>query len=301
MASKTPSLRKKTICYAVAAVVFLAAIIGCLTAVAVVARKKSESKNDYYVESPATSVTPRLVVQVNTESVDVLGGTMRCLCSFGLADDLVAPGTEEKAYPEPKSAITVTIGTKQVAFKANQPMLWQSVNIPIFGDFNFYPFDTLQSIITVSAIAGENTTLPIGLVLTGIPNGYNVVYTAYAVDGFEAAGLADIGRNVTVRSFATLIMIIMWFLALASVTFAAGLQFFGKKVEPPFVAFTIALLFAMPGIRNTMPAAPPIGCLADQMVLVWVMVILALCVLYYFVRLIMNIMPEKPAYTAVQA
>ncbi|KAI8835961.1 hypothetical protein BJ741DRAFT_195930 [Chytriomyces cf. hyalinus JEL632] len=301
MTASNPTLRKKYICYGVTALLFLAAIISCLTAVAVVARKKSESKNDYYVESPATNVTPQIVVQVDTESVDVMGGHMRCLCLFFLADDLIAPGSEEKLYPEPKSAISVTIGPKQFSFKANQPMLWQSVNIPVFGDFNFYPFDTLESIITVSATAGDNTTLPVSLILTGIPNGYNFRYTADTPDGFEAVGKADIERNVTVRSFATLIMVIMWFLALASVTFAAGLQFYGKKVEPPFVAFTIALLFAMPGIRNTMPSAPPIGCLADQMVLVWVMVILALCVLYYFVRLIMNIIPEKTAYAPVQA
>ncbi|KAJ3242268.1 hypothetical protein HDU77_010794 [Chytriomyces hyalinus] len=301
MTVTNPTLRKKYICYGVAALVFLATIISCLTAVAVVARKKSEGKSDYYVESPETSVTPKLAVLVNTESVDVMGGHMRSLCSFQLADDLIAPGTQEKLYPEPKSAITVTIGPKQVTFKANQPMLWQSVNIPVFGDFNFYPFDTLESIITVSATTGDNTTLPVSLILTGIPNGYNVVYAADTPDGFEAVGRADIGRNVTVRAFATLIMIIMWFLALASVTFAAGLQFYGKKVEAPYVAFTIALLFAMPGIRNTMPSAPPIGCLADQMVLVWVMVILALCVLHYFIRLIINIMPEKTAYTPVQA
>ncbi|KAJ3247168.1 hypothetical protein HDU78_004975 [Chytriomyces hyalinus] len=117
-----------------------------------------------------------------------------------------------------------------------------------------------------------------------------IVYTPFEF-AEEAIVLAEISRNPTVITFATLIMIIMWFLALASVTFAGCLHMFEKKVEGAYLAFTIALLFAMPGVRNSMPSAPPIGCLADQMVLVWVMVILAFCVLQYFIRLIITLAP----------
>ncbi|KAJ3401612.1 hypothetical protein CcCBS67573_g00215 [Chytriomyces confervae] len=282
--------RARLIRYAVGVFLTIAAIIGGLTAVALVARSKQGDKYSYYVASPTINGTS-LIIGADVQAVDVLGGTMKVLYTFETVGPIGKANPSQIVYDEPAVPINVTIGAQAFSFKANQPMLWQTGSLPIFGDYNDYPFDNFTSLITMSATYGSNQTLlPITLQLSGVPNGFEVAYAAEFIDG-ETYGEALIVRNSTVKTFAMLIMITMWFLAIASATFAVCLHAFEKKVEGPFVAFTIALLFAMPGVRNTMPAAPPVGCLADQMVLVWVMVILAICVLYYFVKLISGLMP----------
>ncbi|KAJ3237391.1 hypothetical protein HDU81_009489 [Chytriomyces hyalinus] len=286
--------RARLIRYAVGVFLTIAIVIGGLTAVALVARSKQGDKYNYYVASPTINGTS-LVINANVQTIDVLSGTMKVLYTFDAIGAIGKENPKQIVYDEPTVPINVTIGSQAFNFKANQPMLWQSGVLPIFGDYNDYPFDNFTSLLTMSATYGANqTSLPITLQLSGVPNGFEVAYAAELIEG-ETYGEALIVRNPTVKTFAMLIMITMWFLAIASATFAVCLHAFEKKVEGPFVAFTIALLFAMPGVRNTMPAAPPVGCLADQMVLVWVMVILAVCVLYYFVKLISGLLPAAPA------
>ncbi|KAJ3227322.1 hypothetical protein HDU81_006808 [Chytriomyces hyalinus] len=155
--------------------------------------------------------------------------------------------------------LNVSIGWETFGFKANQPMLQQTVTAPLLGDYNFNPFYNFTSLITASAISGpKGQPVKLSLVVAGVPNGFRIVFSALDFTE-EVIVRAEISRNPTVITFATLIMIIMWFLALASVTFAGCLHVFEKKVEGAYLAFTIALLFAMSGVRNAMSSAPPIG------------------------------------------
>ncbi|KAI8833433.1 hypothetical protein BJ741DRAFT_691028 [Chytriomyces cf. hyalinus JEL632] len=282
--------RQRKLIFATAAFLLIAAIISGLSSLAIIGRRKSERSQEYSVAS-GELVDPDVIVWLQPKSVDVLAGTIKYVAEFELSTAASSKTYDNDFYYSPAVALNVSIGSETFVFKANQPMLQQTGSAPLLGDFNFYPFDNFTGIITASAISGpRGQPVKLSLVVAGIPNGFKIVYTALDFTE-EAIVLAEISRNPTVVTFATLIMIIMWFLALASVTFAGCLHMLEKKVEGAYLAFTIALLFAMPGVRNTMPSAPPIGCLADQMVLVWVMVILAFCVLQYFVRMILNLAP----------
>ncbi|KAJ3103223.1 hypothetical protein HDU97_010287 [Phlyctochytrium planicorne] len=110
-----------------------------------------------------------------------------------------------------------------------------------------------------------------------IPPSYtNIVF------GFRAK------RSFTTVFFSGLIMSIMWALSLLAVFLAVTLWIKGRKVEPPTIAFSIALIFALPGIRNTQPGGPPIGCTADVVSFFWAMVLSAvtasLLLLNYIVK-----------------
>ncbi|KAJ3263597.1 hypothetical protein HDU77_010419 [Chytriomyces hyalinus] len=289
--------RQRKLLFATAAFLLIAAIVSGLSAIAVIGRKKSERSQEYSVESGDLD-DPDVTIWLQPKSVDVLGGTIKYVAEFNLSTAASSKTYENSFYDSPAFALNVSIGSETFVFKANQPMTQQTGSAPLLGDYNFYPFDNFTGVITASAISGpRGQPVKLSLVVGGIPNGFRIVYTPFEF-AEEAIVLAEISRNPTVITFATLIMIIMWFLALASVTFAGCLHMFEKKVEGAYLAFTIALLFAMPGVRNSMPSAPPIGCLADQMVLVWVMVILAFCVLQYFIRLIITLAPVAEKETA---
>ncbi|ORY51435.1 hypothetical protein BCR33DRAFT_846234 [Rhizoclosmatium globosum] len=135
--------------------------------------------------------------------------------------------------------------------------------------------------------------IPMNLLLDGMPAGFSVSYdTVTLTDADTHTEIYSVGnviRTQTCRTVAIFIAILMWSLCLACSPFTASMFVFNKKAEGSYLGFHTALLFALPSIRNAMPLAPPIGSLIDQMVLVWNMMILALCVLCQFLRLITQV------------
>ncbi|KAJ3064739.1 hypothetical protein HDU99_004381 [Rhizoclosmatium hyalinum] len=282
--------RKKFIAIILGTALAVAAIIAGLTAIAITAKNKSKGREDSYVTSavlnPKTDTF--LEIDASLSAVDVNGATAKLKLTFALSDSLVQPNPKQSLYYETKYPMNVTVGGQTFSFAAGRALLSQSVTVPIDGDFNMYPFDEFLLTFNAAGTYGaKQDPLPILLVLFGSPNGFDVTFDSAVEDATntQVYGVAKVDRNITVRAFAILIILTMWFLALAAVIFTACLYIFNQTPVPPTVGFHIALLFAMPGVRNTMPQAPAIGALIDQMALVWCMCILAGCVLLQYFKL----------------
>ncbi|ORY51399.1 hypothetical protein BCR33DRAFT_733725 [Rhizoclosmatium globosum] len=291
--------RKKFIAIILGTALAVAAIIAGLTAIAITAKNKSKGREDSYVTSavlnPKTDTF--LEIDASLSAVDVNGATAKLkltfalsvqVSNFSLPDSLVQPNPKQSLYYETKYPMNVTVGGQTFSFAAGRALLSQSVTVPIDGDFNMYPFDEFLLTFNAAGTYGaKQDPLPILLVLFGSPNGFDVTFDSAVEDATntQVYGVAKVDRNITVRAFAILIILTMWFLALAAVIFTACLYIFNQTPVPPTVGFHIALLFAMPGVRNTMPQAPAIGALIDQMALVWCMCILAGCVLLQYFKL----------------
>ena len=87
-----------------------------------------------------------------------------------------------------------------------------------------------------------------------------------------------ISRSSTVVVFSTLVMIVMWAMALA-VLFMCISVVRGRKVELAMFSFIAALIFAFATVRNNQPGVPPIGALSDFLAFFWAEIILALSLL----------------------
>ena len=87
-----------------------------------------------------------------------------------------------------------------------------------------------------------------------------------------------ISRSSTVVVFSTLLMIVMWAMALA-VLFMCITVVSGRKVELAMFSFIAALIFAFATIRNNQPGVPPIGTTSDFLSFFWAEIILALSLL----------------------
>jgi hypothetical protein len=69
------------------------------------------------------------------------------------------------------------------------------------------------------------------------------------------------------------VLVLLVVVTVGMVTRAFGLH----KVGFPTLASLAALLFAIPGIRNSMPNTPPVGTLSDFIVFFWALLIVAVC------------------------
>ncbi|RKO94664.1 hypothetical protein BDK51DRAFT_29638, partial [Blyttiomyces helicus] len=70
-------------------------------------------------------------------------------------------------------------------------------------------------------------------------------------------------RSWMIRFFAIGIFLLMWLLSFAILVLAVSLCWRRRKVEPPTIAVTLSMLFALPTVRNIMPGIPPLGIIFD--------------------------------------
>ncbi len=60
------------------------------------------------------------------------------------------------------------------------------------------------------------------------------------------------------------------------------------------VAVSVSLMFALPSIRNTMPAAPPFGAVIDFASFFWAMLVAILCFVFSTMRFVLDTWPAAP-------
>ena len=82
-------------------------------------------------------------------------------------------------------------------------------------------------------------------------------------------------------------------MSLTILTLAVTLWLRKRKVEPPTIAVSAALLFALPAIRNTQPGVPVIGCTADAVGFFWNMAITSIALLLLMWNYIIKYKKDK--------
>ncbi|KAI8894798.1 hypothetical protein BC833DRAFT_603555 [Globomyces pollinis-pini] len=136
---------------------------------------------------------------------------------------------------------------------------------------NNYPFDFYSVNVTVRAKQTSTLSpLPVGIGFAGGMTGWTVHVDMYDVkDNVQLA--ISLYRSPTIILFSLFIMTIMWALSITVMILSLSVWYRDRKIEPPTIAFTGSLLFALPAIRNIQPGAPQIGCIADTASFFWCM------------------------------
>ncbi|TPX75654.1 hypothetical protein CcCBS67573_g03079 [Chytriomyces confervae] len=261
-----PRLSRVQIAVAVS-IVSLLTIIGAIIGISVQGVRNANPN----VDAVDTAVfredlTDTLFIDASAVHIDLNAQTMKYLFSMKLTNDLAADNSRQSLYYETAVPINLTFGSQTYTYTKGSVLTVQTVTVPITGDPSLYPFDKWFSYVQVTEL--------------------------------DAYADINITRSKTTKALAILIAVAMWALSLCSVALAITLWAYEKKVEPPFIVFTAALLFALPGLRNAMPAAPAMGVLVDQIVLVWGMALLSMSLVVYYLRFITSVVPAKP-YQAV--
>ena len=142
------------------------------------------------------------------------------------------------------------------------------------GDIQTWPFDHYTTPLTAQAWTGAGAlqALPTVLAVDG------------SVQGWHLAGGADpaqpefttvtLHRTVGIVGFGLLLVIVMVVLAVLGLAVAINAFRGHRRMEPSFLSWIAAMLFATIPIRNFLPGNPPPGSWVDIAVVLWVILAL---------------------------
>jgi len=182
------------------------------------------------------------------------------------------------------NAVTVytnsTSGKSEITYKKGESMQPLDVNMFLQGDSSQFPWDRYTGLLWVCIASQKGidgklsswSAVPFSLDLkTGI-TGFKIEANEIKQKdrSFSTAEIAfKVERSNSSRGFSVFIMVLIGLLTLAA--FLAGFAVIvgGRKIEMSMLGWLGGMLFALLPLRNAMPGAPPIGCLADYMSFFW--------------------------------
>ncbi|KXS10463.1 hypothetical protein M427DRAFT_73884 [Gonapodya prolifera JEL478] len=180
------------------------------------------------------------------------------------------------------------------------------------GDVSSFPFDIHAGSSTVTAFVGKppaanGTFIPLGFQNMGTTGSFTSVALILGVDNTPGVyayqiGVA-VGRSSATKFFAIFTAFLQWVITLGYGFITVDIRFRGRKLEFPILAMGPGLLFAMPGIRNAAPNAPPIGTQLDMASLFFALAVIGLCLCANIFRYLWEagIPPSTPAAAASSA
>jgi len=176
---------------------------------------------------------------------------------------------------------------KTVAFSSKAAAVDQDTSALAEGDPSKYPFDVFSADLPFAATASDvmldvNTpSLLWGAVAYAQMQSFRFAFQFNKATDSDIVMLSiDISRPPSTKVFSLFVVVLMWFLTIATVTITFQVFLRDRDIAPNLLSAQASLLFAMPSVRNTQPGAPPIGTMLDSLSLFWNMCIIASCAIY---------------------
>ncbi|KAJ3042476.1 hypothetical protein HDV00_007247 [Rhizophlyctis rosea] len=310
--SRFPSRRQRTV--AILCAVFIVALIILVPTLGVLNKNESDRKRSQAdiskpcnIKANATypwglSLSDRpsdifdrephaVLLSVQASNVDVLNSQQLKVRLY-----VLPMGDYRTDAGNVKYRFNITFGSSTLDFQpglsipvSNGDGFSRDAVINLDGDVNKYPFDTWESIFDVygsvvnTTIANQTVVQPASFLVVSFSTlqGYAVTYPDMcdltdAMDGTDVLVHVKVTRAVATKIYSILIIILCWVLSILIMTATVGIWMLDRKVEPPIIAASGALLFALPAIRNAQPLVPPIGSVADSVGFFWNMILCGL-------------------------
>ncbi|MFB7125752.1 DUF4436 family protein [Kitasatospora sp. NPDC056273] len=180
-----------------------------------------------------------------------------------------AAGPDSQTFARPVE-ITVT-GTPRVTIRAaeGEPAASQLVQVGTYdGTKTDYPFDRYRAEAGFTATSG-GAAVPVGLVLTDTDPFFVLRPQATTASSGAVTLDARITRSRSTFILSWFMIAAMWAIALAVLGAAEVLYRKREGLVWPSLGWMAASLFALIGMRNAAPGAPPIGSLIDYVAFFW--------------------------------
>ena len=165
-------------------------------------------------------------------------------------------------------------GQQQRTYPAGRPIDLIDVGLDASGDAVMYPFDRHEAPFQIQVLDGSGAPVPVEITVVSDLHDWNVRVLPSS-DSSPREMSVDIvaTRSAAVVSLAVALMALV--AALVLVTIGVVVQSIRDPRTPDFaiVASLVALLFAIPALRSSLPEAPPPGTLTDFVVFLWALVV----------------------------
>ncbi|WP_026422274.1 DUF4436 family protein [Actinokineospora inagensis] len=145
------------------------------------------------------------------------------------------------------------------------------------GDTSLYPFDTHHIPLEVAITDPKGDPVPITIDLRAGLHDWKATATPLPDTHIGDVRLEMTAtRSAPIITFALGLMLVLVLLVVVTVGMVTR-AVATHKIGFPTLASLAALLFAIPGIRNSMPDTPPVGTLSDFIVFFWALLTVAIC------------------------
>jgi uncharacterized membrane protein YhaH (DUF805 family) len=151
------------------------------------------------------------------------------------------------------------------------------ITLDASGDTASYPFDRHVAPLQIQIVDGSGRSMATTVRITTELHDWTI-RAARGQDTTPEEMSVDLiaSRSASVVSFAVALMVLVIILVL--VTLAVVIRSIRDASRPDFaiVASLVALLFAIPALRGSLPNAPPPGTLTDFLVFFWALVVVGI-------------------------
>eukprot|EP00158_Paraphelidium_tribonemae_P003150 Partr_v1_DN25917_c0_g1_i2_m68779 len=235
------------------------------------------SPADLMYDSATLPQLDQINVYITTSSIDLDNMEMNVFVSFiptgvfASKDPADAPGALSVL-----NTIRVVVGDiSEEFFSSGDIMKPLSVSLPLLsGDVNSFPFDKYDSktSVTIQYENERDVEIPMGIYADGFTQNFNVFPQILPiVNGiFRHAYIRYVvTRSSSVIGFSIFLVVLMWFLSLS--TLALSLDVIMRKKPPAegLMGMAIALIFALPALREAVPGVPKFGAVIDVLGFFW--------------------------------
>ena len=179
-------------------------------------------------------------------------------------------------------------GSQTLAFKADSAVATKPVRLLAEGEIGTWPFDRYgtDKLVVLAYVTSEGVSRPIPtkVWMTGdVPGWSGSVAQRTKAPAQQPATLAEavitaprldfsVGRSASTVAFAFVLLALLVMMP-CLVLFVAITAFRGRRrLEPSFMGWMGAMLFATIPLRTFLPGSPPIGSWIDFTVVLWVVV-----------------------------
>ncbi len=217
-------------------------------------------------------------ITAHVVSIDPVKGELLLRLQFEPQSDLI---DDDDLLINPVTVYTNSAaGKSDATFKKGESMQPIDMTLTLQGESSHFPWDRYNGILWLCLASQKESSgddaswnaVPFTLDLkAGVP-GFKIDTREVPQKnkGFSVALINfEVERARSAQSFSIFIMLLIGLLTF--VAFLAGFVVVvgGRKVELAMFSWLGALLFALLPLRNAMPGAPPIGCLADYISFFW--------------------------------
>ncbi|KAJ3088611.1 Rsp5p-dependent ubiquitination, sorting of cargo proteins at the multivesicular body, partial [Quaeritorhiza haematococci] len=204
------------------------------------------------------------------------------LTVFGIVKIISGQEFNENDFVDTRAPFpfNLTLGDKENLFQESALLSRQEIPIPILEGMPMnYPVDDYRTEFFMAASTTINNTfyrIPIAaLTFSALPLfSFRTNFTYNPNSNSALVARINIKRSRLVIGYSIVVIIIMWLLSLSLFTLAVGVWVRKRKVEPPTIAFSVAMLFAIPNVRNAQPGIGEIGALGDVAGYFWNMMLI---------------------------
>ena len=203
--------------------------------------------------------------------------------SFSLHAVLPSTFTSSSFPPSPLYTVAFSFANTKIQLSTDSTAIdftgWISAST---GTSNFYPFDSYQVDMPITAIITDGNSsysLNIQLAISNANTGFFVhsqTFTpARASSALTSPKLSFyFYRTGLFQIYPTFVFVSFWCVVLSLAFFLLPRITLLKKIDNPVdIVVVNSFLFSLPALRSTLPDAPAYGCVADFITFFWVMII----------------------------